>query len=93
MSLRRWGMLCFGVGVFVASVAGVATGVTLGCTDVACDGPTTLALRGVSLAGVTVFDGCNTCQLNPAVVVGAALSLLGVVVGGIGVVGEMRAAE
>ncbi|WP_136601746.1 hypothetical protein [Salinigranum halophilum] len=95
MSLRRWGMLCFGVGVFVASVAGVATGVTLGCTDVGCPGPwpTTFAVRSLSLSGVTVFDGCNTCQLNSAVVVGAALSLLGVVVGGVGVVGEMRAAE
>jgi hypothetical protein len=88
MGLLRVGMSCFGVGLFVASAAAVAFGVTLGCTDVACDGPATLALRGVSLAAVTVFDGCNTCELNPAVVGGLGLSLVGVVVGGVGVVGD-----
>lgn len=94
MGLLRWGMLCFGVGVFVASVAGVATGVTLGCTEVFCENQQpTLAVTGVSLSGVAVFDGCNTCQVNPAVVGGLALSVVGVVVGGVGVVGDLRVVE
>jgi hypothetical protein len=90
MGALRWGILCFGVGLFVASVAGVAFGVTLGCTEVACDGPTTLSVTGVSLSSVAVFDGCNTCRVNAGVVGGAALSLVGVVVGGVGVVADLR---
>jgi hypothetical protein len=94
MRLVRVGMSCFGVGLFVASVAAVAFGVSFGCTEVFCENPPlVLALRGVSLSGIAVFDGCNTCQLNPAVVGGAALSALGVVVGGVGVAGDLRAAD
>jgi hypothetical protein len=94
MSALRIGLLCFGVGLLVASVASVVFGVSLGCTEAFCENPQpALALRGVSLSGVLVFDGCNTCRLNPAVVVGAALSLVGVVVGGVGVVGDRRAVE
>jgi hypothetical protein len=94
MGLLRWGMLCFGVGLFVASVAGVASGVTLGCTEVACENPQpAFAVTGVSLSGVAVFDGCNTCAVNPAVGGGVALSLVGVVVGGVGVVEDLRSVE
>ena len=94
MGALRIGMVCFGVGLFVASVAAVAFGVSFGCTEVFCENPRpTLAVTGVSLSGVAVFDGCNTCRLNPAVVAGVALSLVGVVVGGVGVVGDLRAAE
>lgn len=94
MAALRWGMLCFGVGLFVASVAAVATGVTLGCTEVFCENPQpAFAVTGVSLSGVAVFDGCNTCQLNPGVAGGLALSVLGVVVGGVGVIGELRSGE
>lgn len=94
MAALRWGMLCFGVGLFVASVAAVGVGLTLGCTDVGCPGAApSFSLVGVSATGVAVSDGCNTCQLNPGVVGGVALSALGVVVGGIGVVGDLRAAE
>jgi hypothetical protein len=94
MGLLRIGIQCFGVGLFVASVAAVAFGVSFGCTEVFCEEPPlTLAVRGVSLSGVAVFDGCNTCQLNPAVVGGAALSVVGVVVGGLGVVADRRNEE
>lgn len=84
-------MACFGIGLFVAAVASVTAGVTFGCTDVGCPGPwpTTLAVRSLSLSGVAVYDGCNTCVLNPAVVGGVGLSLLGSVVGAVGVVGEL----
>jgi hypothetical protein len=94
MGLLRWAMVCFGVGVFVASVAAVGGGVTLGCTDALCETPqSAFAVTGVSLSGVAVFDGCNTCRVNPAVVGGLALSLLGVLVGGVGVVDDVWAAE
>jgi hypothetical protein len=94
MGLLRWGMVCFGVGVFLASVAGVVGGVTLGCTEVFCENPQpAFAVTDVSLSGIAVFDGCNTCQVNPAVVGGLALSLVGVVVGGVGVVGDLRTVE
>ncbi|WP_380675704.1 hypothetical protein [Salinigranum sp. GCM10025319] len=94
MGTLRVGAVCFGVGLFVASVAAVAFGVSFGCTEVFCEDPQpTLAVTGVSLSGVAVFDGCNTCRLNPAVVAGIALSALGVIVGGVGVVGDLRDAE
>jgi len=94
MGVLRVGMLCFGVGLFVASVAGVAFGVSFGCTDVGCENPQpTVAVTGASFSGVAVFDGCNTCQLNPAVVGGVGLSVVGVLLGGIGVAGEFRTEE
>ena len=91
VTVLRWGMACFGIGLFVACVASVTAGVTLGCTDVGCAGagPTTLAVRGISLSGIAVFDGCNTCVLNPAVVGGVGLSLAGVGVGSVGIVGDL----
>lgn len=94
MGLVRVGMACFGVGLFVASVAAVVFGVSFGCTEIACENPgVAFALRGVSLSGVVVYDGCNTCRLNLAVVAGAVLSTLGVVLGGIGVGAERLADE
>ena len=90
MNAIRIGMSCFGVGLFVASVTAVAFGVSFGCTEVFCETVRpTVAVTGVSLSGVAVFDGCNTCQLNPAVVGGVALSVVGCVVGGVGVAGDL----
>jgi hypothetical protein len=94
MGVLRVGTLCFGVGLFVASVAGVAFGVSFGCTEAFCETPQpTVAVTGVSLSGVAVFDGCNTCRLNPAVVGGVGLSVVGVLLGGVGVAGEFRTEE
>ena len=94
MGLLRVGMSCFAVGLFVASVAAVAFGVSFGCTEAFCENPPlTVAVRGVALSGIAVFDGCNTCQLNPGVVGGALLSVVGALVGGVGVVGELRTAD
>jgi hypothetical protein len=94
MNALRIGMSCFGVGLFVASVTAVAFGVSFGCTEVFCENPPpTLAVTGVSLSGVAVFDGCNTCRLNPAVVSGVVLSVCGIVVGGARVVGDLTDTE
>jgi hypothetical protein len=68
MTALRLGMLCFGVGLFVASVATVGFGVTPGCTPATCEG-------------------------TWAVVGGGALSALGILVGGVGVAGDLLGGE
>lgn len=99
MGLKRWGMSLFGVGLLVGSVASLF-GVGPDCEVGTCGGqgappagtplgvdPGTLA---VELAGPTCGE---VCAVNGVVVLGAALLLLGILVGGAGVVRDALNAE
>lgn len=80
----RIGLISIGVGA-VSVVVGILTGVTLGCTLIACPSTGT-GFRGFGINGVMLvyYLGCNACTISPWVVLGGFLSVIGlaVVIGG-----------
>ncbi|XVH31955.1 hypothetical protein ACNS7O_01875 [Haloferacaceae archaeon DSL9] len=93
MSLKRIGVLLFALGVVVASLSVVVLGVATGCTEAACPGhEPSYALDSVDLTQPAIYytDGCNTCSVNEFAAGGAAVAILGAVLGSIGAVRDVR---
>lgn len=90
MGLQRVGVVLFGVGLMLATLAAVVFG--LGCTEVACpDAPPLFVPTGVDLVtgAISFFDGCNSCTTGPGVGHGLGLILVGTVVGSVGAMREL----
>lgn len=92
MSLKRWGMLLFGVGILTAFVlvALPGTELTAASTAVECAEGTTHdpTFLGVGPQGFQFTDGCNVITYAHPALWGVLLAAVGVLLGSAGVVRE-----
>ncbi|WP_277555245.1 hypothetical protein [Halobaculum limi] len=89
MSLRHVGATAFGAGLLACTVLLVTVGPVAASTDAFCAGPRRLAefaLRGVQAWPPTLLytDGCNDITLRPSVLWTGVVSVLGLVLAGVG---------
>jgi len=96
MSLKRVGVLLFGLGVGLAALSAVLFGPAVAATEVACPGyDPSYAIQAVDLLTLSVeyTDGCNTFLFNPLITVGSLAAVAGLGVGLGGLVAERSTAD
>ncbi len=95
MNPQRIGIVVGTLGLLLATLAAVVSGVVAETEAVCPNHDPSYALVGVDFAtlGVTYTDGCNRFLINPLVTAGALGTVLGVFIGVGGLIDAFRTAE
>ncbi len=90
MGLKRWGMLLLGVGILVASGLLALTDPLTSGVFADCAGAHAPRFVGVGPSGFLFTNGCSTVIYAHPALWGVLLAAVGVLVGSVGVVRDLR---